>query len=53
VKVPFREGGAIFAITADPTPAWIAVPGLLGLTALVILLASLRIRRMEINYGAE
>jgi hypothetical protein len=25
-------------------------PGLLGLTALVILLASLRIRRMEINY---
>ena len=28
-------------------------PGLLGLTALVVVLASLRIRRMEINYGAE
>jgi len=53
VKVPFGRGGAIFAITADPTPAWIAIPGLLGLTALVIVLASLRIRRMEINYGTE
>jgi hypothetical protein len=40
-------------LTADPTPAWIAIPGLLGLTVLVILLASLRIRRTEINYGAE
>jgi len=53
VEIPYHGGSAIFAISADPTPAWIAIPGLLGLTVLVILLASLRIRRTEINYGAE
>jgi ABC-type transport system involved in multi-copper enzyme maturation permease subunit len=53
VKVPFRGPGALFAISADPTPAYLAVPGLLCLTVLVVALASLRIRRMEIRYGTE
>lgn len=42
-----------FAIMAEPTPAWISIPGLLLFTALVLLLASYRIRRMEIRYGGE
>jgi hypothetical protein len=29
------------------------VPGLLALTAVLVLLAALRLRRLEINYGAE
>jgi ABC-type transport system involved in multi-copper enzyme maturation permease subunit len=51
VPVPVSEGP--FAVMAEPTPAWIAVPSLIVVTALVLILASRRIRRMEIRYGAD
>jgi ABC-type transport system involved in multi-copper enzyme maturation permease subunit len=51
VPVPVSEGP--FAVIAEPTPAWIAVPSLIVVTALVLLIASRRIRRMEISYGSE
>ncbi len=53
VQAPFRGGGALFAVSADPTPAYLAVPGLLCLTIALLVLASLHIRRMEIRYGTE
>jgi hypothetical protein len=53
VRVPFREGAALFAIAADPTPAYLAIPGLLLLIVAVLALAGLRIRRMEVSYGTE
>jgi ABC-type transport system involved in multi-copper enzyme maturation permease subunit len=49
--VPVSEGP--FAVIAEPTPAWIAVPSLIVVTALVLFLASRRIRRMEIRYGSD
>jgi ABC-type transport system involved in multi-copper enzyme maturation permease subunit len=49
--LPLNEGP--FAILVEPTPAWISVPGLLFVTAMVLGLASLQIRRMEIRYGGE
>lgn len=49
--VPMSEGP--FAVVAEPTPAWIAVPSLLLFTLLVLAVASIRIRRMEIRYGGE
>lgn len=49
--VPMSEGP--FAVVAEPTPAWIAIPGLIIFTLVVLALASLRIRRMEIRYGGE
>ena len=49
--VPMPEGP--FAIVAEPTPAWISVPSLLIVTVLVLVFASFRIRRMEINYVGE
>ncbi|MDX6695979.1 MAG: type transport system permease protein [Blastocatellia bacterium] len=49
--LPVNEGP--FAILVEPTPAWISVPGLLFVTAMVLGLASLQIRRMEIRYGGE
>jgi ABC-type transport system involved in multi-copper enzyme maturation permease subunit len=49
--IPLNEGP--FAILVEPTPAWISVPGLLFVTAMVLGLASLQIRRMEIRYGGE
>ena len=49
--VPVSEGP--FAMLAEPTPAWISVPGLLLVTAVVMVLASLQIRRMQISYSGE
>jgi len=51
VPVPISEGP--FAVVAEPTPAWISVPGMLIVTAVVLILAGTRIRRMEIRYGSE
>jgi ABC-type transport system involved in multi-copper enzyme maturation permease subunit len=49
--VPMSEGP--FAVVAEPTPAWIAVPSMLGVTVLVLVLAAYRIRHMEIRYGSD
>jgi hypothetical protein len=51
VPVPLSEGP--IAVAAEPTPAWISIPGLLVVTALVLFAASRRIRRMEIRYGGD
>lgn len=49
--VPVPEGP--FALVAEPTSAWLSVPGLLVVTALALLFASYQIRRMEIKYGGD
>ena len=51
VPVPVSEGP--FGIVAEPTPAWLSVPGLLIVTVLVLVVAGSRIRRMEIRYGSD
>ena len=51
VPVPMSEGP--FAVLVEPTPAWIAVPSLLLFTGVVLFLASLYIRRMEISYAGD
>jgi len=51
VPVPISEGP--FAVVAEPTPAWISIPGLLIVTVLVLFVAGTRIRRMEIRYGSD
>jgi hypothetical protein len=51
VPVPMSEGP--FAVLVEPTPAWISVPSLLLFTAVVLFLASLHIRRMEISYAGD
>jgi len=51
VPVPLSEGP--FAVVADPTPAWIAIPSMLVVTILVLILAAYRIRHMEIRYGSD
>jgi len=42
-----------FAVVAEPTPAWIAIPSMLGVTLLVLVLAAYRIRHMEVRYGSD
>lgn len=51
VPVPVPEGP--FALLADPTPVWLAVPGLFLTAAIVMVVAGWRIRRMEIRYGGD
>jgi hypothetical protein len=48
MPVPMSEGP--FAVLAAPTPAWISVPSLIIFTIIVLILAGLHIRRMEISY---
>ena len=51
VPVPVNEGP--LAIIGEPTPAWIAIAGMLAVTVIVLGLASYKIRRMEIQYGGD
>ncbi|HMV83836.1 MAG TPA: hypothetical protein PLD20_10920 [Blastocatellia bacterium] len=49
--IPMSEGP--FATIVTATSPWISVPSLLLFTALVLVLAAVRIRKMEIRYGGE
>jgi len=40
-------------IIAEPVSAWIAIPGFVLFTAVTLVVAALRIRRMEIAYGND
>ena len=44
---------ALFTVVAEPTPAWMAVAGLVAFTALVLVFACWRIRRLEVSYTTE
>ena len=44
---------ALLVVNPDPVSPMIAIPGLLLLSVVVLILASLRIRHMEISYGTE
>jgi hypothetical protein len=51
VPAPPKGALAILAVTPDPVPAWMAIPGLLLVTAALIALAALKARRLEISYA--
>ncbi len=50
---PVRVSEGPFALLADPASPWIAVPGLLVLTVLLVAVAAVGARRVEIDYGGE
>jgi ABC-type transport system involved in multi-copper enzyme maturation permease subunit len=52
MPVPVTQG-AFFAVIAEPTPAWIAILGILVFTAVVLAATSIVVRRMEIKYTTE
>ena len=51
--VPVKMSEGPFAVLVEPTPAWISVPSLLIFTGVVLFLAGIHIRRMEIGYAGE
>jgi ABC-type transport system involved in multi-copper enzyme maturation permease subunit len=46
--VPISQGP--LAVLADPASPWVAVPGLLAVTALLLWISARKVRRMEISY---
>ncbi len=44
---------ALLVSSAEPTPAVWAIAGLVGLTLVILALASMRARKLEINYGTD
>jgi ABC-type transport system involved in multi-copper enzyme maturation permease subunit len=53
VSVPPEGMLALFTVIVEPVSARIAVPGLLCLSVLVLVVACLKIRKMEISYLAD
>lgn len=51
--LPISVSEGPFAVVAEPTPPWLAIPGLLIVTLLILIAASYRIRHLEIKYGSE
>lgn len=53
VQAPVKGDWAFLAILTQPTPAYLAIPGLLLVTVTGLILAARQVRKLEINYGAE
>jgi ABC-type transport system involved in multi-copper enzyme maturation permease subunit len=53
VLAPQEDISALFTVIAEPVSAWIAVPGLLCLSVVLLAIACWRIQRTEISYLAE
>jgi hypothetical protein len=51
VEIPIPPPFNVMVIDADPTPFWIAVPGLLALSVILLIYSGLSARHTEINYG--
>jgi hypothetical protein len=53
VELPVSGILRLFTVVAEPTPAWLAVSGLLAFTAAVVVFACWRVRALEVSYSAD
>jgi hypothetical protein len=57
VEIPLDRGVpppvAMLALNVDPVAPWIAILGVLGVSAALLYLAARSVRKLEINYGTE
>lgn len=51
--LPIAAPQGPLAVIADPAPPWLAVPGILAVSAALVWISAKRMERMEILYGAE
>jgi ABC-type transport system involved in multi-copper enzyme maturation permease subunit len=51
VEVPVPPPFSVMVVESDPTPLWIAVPGLLAVAAILLIYSAISARQTEINYG--
>lgn len=50
-EIPTDGPLAFLATVTEPTPAWLAIPGLLVVSALVLAYAAARARKLEVSYS--
>ncbi|MDX2153346.1 MAG: hypothetical protein SFV54_21560 [Bryobacteraceae bacterium] len=50
VQVPVEGPLALLVQNAEPTPAWLAIPGLLMVSVAILFLAARRVQRLEVSY---
>lgn len=53
VTPPAKDLSVLFAIPADPLPPYLAIPGVLLVTAAIVAFACLRARQAEVNYSTD
>jgi hypothetical protein len=53
VTIPPDGLMALFTVIAEPVSPWLAIPGLLLLSAAILVFAAFRIRKTEISYLAD
>jgi hypothetical protein len=53
IPVPAKGDFAFLAVLSEPTPAYLAIPGLLLVTLAGLWLAARRVTKLEVTYGAE
>jgi hypothetical protein len=51
MEVPLEPPLSVMVIETNPTPFWIAVPGLIVLSAILLVYSGISARQTEINYG--
>jgi len=51
VEVPIPPPFNVMVVEADPTPFWLAVPGLLAVALILLVYSAISARQLEISYG--
>jgi len=51
VEVPIPPPFNVMVVEADPTPFWLAVPGLLAVALILLVYSAISARKLEISYG--
>jgi ABC-type transport system involved in multi-copper enzyme maturation permease subunit len=51
VEVPVPPPFNVMVVDADPSPFWVAVPGLLAISLILLMYSAVSARTTEINYG--
>jgi len=51
VEVPIPPPFNVIVVEADPSPFWIAVPGLLIVSGILLVYSAISARHTEISYG--
>jgi hypothetical protein len=51
VEVPIPPPFNVMVVETDPTPFWIAVPGLLAVALILLVYSAISARELEISYG--
>ncbi len=53
VEIPIPPPFNVMVIDAEPSPMWVAIPGLLAVAVILLIYSAISARQTEINYGSE